>query len=274
MAEAGEAKDLGDRLRTEASEASPKLDRAIARIAPVFCGIIEADFGQYMPAKARESGRGASKNIILTKQDDELGIRLAADYCEENGIDPDYFFIPPDLGREDVRGKSFNESKIGFPLITIDPKFWEDMPANLSRDYASLSAKEKERVSKYPGVKDYDIVPSDFWNCIRYIPAVAHELGHKYHARNLPLAWEELAADFIAVDVIDRLLGMSNSHDIEIDFVNELVGKYGKEAVMRLFFGTLRNPITRFRISGELSDKQRDAMFPEKSRQQMFRRGL
>ena len=43
---------------------------------------------------------------------------------------------------------------------------------------------------------------------------------------------------------------------------------------MRLFFGTLRNPITRARISSEMTDEKRDAMFPEKVYQRKFQDSL
>ena len=274
MAEAGEAKDLGDRLRTEASEASPKLDRAIARIAPVFCDVIEADFGQYMPGKARDRGREASKNIILTMQDEEIIIRLAADYCEELGINLDHHVILPDLGREEVEGSYADGSKIGFQLITIDPNNWEDFSKDFATDYDDLSVEQKKGVNNFPGIQDHRISSSDFWNCVRYFLPVAHEIGHAYQDQNLSTAWKELIANMVSRDVVRKLMGTTFTPSAKSDFTDELFKKYGKNNVMRLFFGTLRNPITRARISSEMTDEKRDAMFPEKVYQRKFQDSL
>jgi hypothetical protein len=250
--EGQEARDIGDSLRMEVA-APPEQEMVMRRMLDDHIHVIESNFGRFIPERAKKRAEIAAYNTIIAsnipfvkslwkdKEKDVFGILVdTTSYDTFIGI------------REGLNsdGTHLTAGGVQVNLIKSPEQAWQELS---EQDKAAVEAKIKQ--------VGYDISPKEWVFDSRMFSVSGHELVHAYVDPNLPLHVNEFFAYAMENFMVAKQLGVDFSGDKLNDLYQEMVAKYGDD-FYRTMFGSVRNPITRFRIFRDLSVEKVKAVLP------------
>lgn len=226
MPERQESREIGDALRIESSTLPPKDAKILKGMLGKYVGIMEAEFGQYIPENRRQYARNAADNTLVT---DDLV--LFTNLWDKDRRPRDFLSLQQDIIDSDTVG--------GSHLRTDGP------PVNLIKDvYHELSSMPEEERKKL--LEGWGENPEENWNVVRMLFVSAHELAHAYHDPNLPKYIAEFFAESMSDYLVEKLTGW-RFRDETLRFFEDLRGRFGNN-LFRVMFGSNRNPIARYRV--------------------------
>jgi len=250
--EGQEAKDIGDSLRLEVG-ATPHLEMVVRSMVNDHVQLIESNFGEFIPEKSKQRARIAAYNTIITRDIvdvKDLWIGAGRDVLGELRGITSYDILVSLKDRLNTKGYNLPDGGVTVNLIKSPEQEWEEVSEQTK---STIEATIKER--------GYDISPKEYIFGLLMFYTSGHELVHAYVDPNLPHYVNEFFAYAMQNFMLEKELGAKFSGDKLNDLYQAMVVKYGDD-FYKTMFGAMRNPITRFRIFGDLSREKVRAALP------------